>query len=161
MRWPGGSTGEGDGADLQRWGPGKECALKCFFCFLVVGNGTWVVSEGCEIRDTSLGTWLSLSDEVEGTPVPKPEVKEEPQRLHTPHPTLQEAAGTESLVGKSWEGPSKTEGQGANITVGTEDTVNRTEAGAECGKCRTGQVGVRRKLDLHWGSPGERGNLFL
>lgn len=53
---------------------------------LVVGNGTWVVSEGCEIRDTSLGTWLSLSDEIEGTPVPKPEVKEEPQWLHTPSP---------------------------------------------------------------------------
>lgn len=33
-----GSTGEGDRADLQRWGPGEECALKCLFCFL----GWWL-----------------------------------------------------------------------------------------------------------------------
>lgn len=56
-----------------------------------------------------------------------------------PHPS--EAARTESLVGKSREGLSKTEGQGANITVSTEEKVNGTVAGAECGKCRSGGGG--------------------
>lgn len=30
---PRGEAGEGDRADLQRWVLGKECTLKCFFCF--------------------------------------------------------------------------------------------------------------------------------
>lgn len=77
---------------------------------------------------------------------------------HPPPPTRQGAAGTVSLVGKSREELNKTEGQGTNITVSTEEKVNGTAAGAECGKCRSSGWGVRRKLDLYWGSPGERGN---
>lgn len=66
----------------------------------------------------------------------------------TPPP---EAARTESLVGKSREGLSKTEGQGANITVSTEEKVNGTAAGAECGKCRSGGWG----LGGNWTCTGE------
>lgn len=57
-------------------------------------------------------------------------------------PPPPQAARTESLAGKSREGLSKTEGQGANITVSTEEKVNGTAAGAECGKGRSGGWGL-------------------
>lgn len=51
--------------------------------------------------------------------MPKPKFKEKPQWLHTPSPSKKLLE--QKVIGKSWEGPSKTEGQGANITVSTDD----------------------------------------
>lgn len=112
---------------LWGWARGFYSEVFLLLSGLVVGNSARVVFQCCEIRDNSLDSWLNLPEERRGIPVLKAEAEGEPQwpcasaPPPPPPPQAQEAARTGSLVSKFWDGLSKTEGQGANITISTEE----------------------------------------
>ena len=96
----------------------KEFYSEVFLLFSgpVFGNGIWVVSEFCEIRDTSCSACQKRGGQGRG-PALKPEATEEPQWL--PTPPIKKLL-KQSLVATFWEELSMTEGQGANIPVSTK-----------------------------------------
>lgn len=71
------------------------------------------MSECCEIRDTSLGTWLSLPEGGLGA---GGELKKSLSGSHPPGKRLLEQKFS---LASFWEGQSETEGQGAHIIVST------------------------------------------
>lgn len=75
------------------------------------------MSECCEIRDTSLGTWLSLP---EGGPGVGGGGNQGLKRsLSGSHPPSKRLLEQKFSLASFWEGQSETEGQGAHIIVST------------------------------------------
>ena len=75
--------------------------LFLFFAFWV-GEGThaWVVSQGCEIRDTSPDTWPSLPEERGGCTLPGLQLEAEGEPPWLPHAQKL----LDSSVGQRWVG---------------------------------------------------------
>lgn len=137
------------GQVCSAFGLGKGFYSEVFLLLsgLVVGNGTGVMFQCCEIRDNSLDTWLSLPEGRRGIPVLKVETEGELQWLCAiaPPPPPQETARTDSLVSKFWDGLSKTEGQGANITIHTEkNKLIKQRAGQNVERAETAGQGLEK-----------------